>query len=570
MTRPPPGRLQAQELAAGVLRALSGRPGLQLHGLRPYRGTEPLAPAAPHLRPTPGLEHGRALRALADGLALRERHTDPAIHAAHAPAGAMACRLYELLEQYRVEALVPAHLPGVRHNLQQRHEAWADGLVAGGWLEWEQGGLVYALAQLCRSRVTGIALEETVQDRIEASRIVLAPLIGAELAALRTLRTDQAAYARQAASIAGRVAAMLERIGAAQGGARRPASEQRRLLAFWAEADGDDAQHAAGPGAGGWRGGVPSPAYGAFTRAYDVELDAATLARGEQLRALRVQLDHQVAQRGVAVGRLARHVGALFAHPAHDGWDGAQEEGRTDGRLLARLVAAPARRHVFRQERMDAVADAAVAILLDCSGSMKAHAHRVAVLVDVLLRAMEQAGLATELLGFTTSAWNGGRARRDWLRAGRPPQPGRLNELCHVVFKAADETWRRRRPAIAALLKTDWFREGIDGEAIEWACRRLREQPAARRVLLVVSDGSPMDSATSLTNDAGYLDRHLQQVLARESSAGGLEICALAIGMEPAPCWGRAMVAPAADAPGTAQFLALADLLGGNRRPGPR
>ena len=141
---------------------------------------------------------------------------------------------------------------------------------------------------------------------------------------------------------------------------------------------------------------------------------------------------------------------------------------------------------------------------------MKEHIESVAVMVDVLVRALEQAGVASEVLGFTTDAWNGGRAQRDWLRAGRPAHPGRLNEACHLVFKDADTSWRRARTVMAALLKADLFREGIDGEAVDWAMHRLDKPQRRAAPLIVVSDGSPMDSATNLANDAHYLDHHLQ------------------------------------------------------------
>ena len=164
---------------------------------------------------------------------------------------------------------------------------------------------------------------------------------------------------------------------------------------------------------------------------------------------------------------------------------------------------------------------------------MKAHVEKVAMLTDLLVRACEQAGVGTEVLGFTTGAWNGGRARLDWLARGRQPRPGRLNELSHMVFKRAEDTWQRARPDIAALFKADLFREGVDGEAIEWACTRLAAHPCARRILVVVSDGSPMDAATAHANDAGYLDDHLRDVLARHERLRDVEVIGLGIGCDP-------------------------------------
>ncbi|MGH8848451.1 MAG: cobaltochelatase CobT-related protein, partial [Polaromonas sp.] len=176
-----------------------------------------------------------------------------------------------------------------------------------------------------------------------------------------------------------------------------------------------------------------------------------------------------------------------------------------------------------------------VNFLIDCSGSMRQHIESVAMLVDVFVRALEQAGVASEVLGFTTGAWNGGRAQRDWIHAGRPAHPGRLNEVCHLVFKDAHTPWRRARPDIAALLKADLFREGIDGEAVNWACARMEGHGEGRRLLIVMSDGCPMDGATNQANDANYLDHHLREVVARHEQEGRVEICGVGVGLDLSP-----------------------------------
>jgi cobaltochelatase CobT len=251
----------------------------------------------------------------------------------------------------------------------------------------------------------------------------------------------------------------------------------------------------------------------------------------------------------------------LLGVPTRDDWDGGQEEGAIDGRRLAQLVASPAERRLFRTERIEPIADSVVAFLVDCSGSMKEHAESVAMLVDVFARALERAGVASEALGFTTGAWNGGRARRDWQRAGRPSHPGRLNETLQIVFKDGDTTWRRARPAIASLLKTDLYREGVDGEAVEWACSRLRVRSEARRVLIVVSDGSPMDGATALANDPHYLDHHLQDVVERQTRDGGVEIVGIGVGLDLSPYYRRSHVLDLSSAIGDRAFREVIETL---------
>lgn len=562
---------QVQELCSAALRALARDPALQLRGRRVFRDGVPLPACPAHLQPS--AEDGlRCLRGATDGLALRQLQTDAKLHARHAPSDPQARRLFDLLEQYRVEALVPDELAGVRRNLQHRHDAWAEGFVSQGLLDTEQGIVLYTVAQTCRARVTGVMLDDHVQDLMEPVRFRLGPQIGGDVAALRALRHQQAAFAAPAARIANRIAEILRDVAAREAESDPQHSGTRqRAMRLWLGDSGDAEGDAPVAGCGASRllaGGAD--AYRVFTRAYDTELDAATLVRVEQLRSLRDELDEQVQAAGVNLGRVARHLQSLFAWPADDGWNSAQEEGRIDGRLLAQLVASPTERRLFKQVRSEPAADCAVTLLLDCSGSMKKYVGRLAVLVDLLARALDQAGITTEVLGFTTGAWNGGRARRDWVRAGRPAHPGRLNEVCHLVFKSAEDSWRRRRRAFAALLKTDYFREGIDGEAVAWACQRLRQRPERRRVLLVVSDGSPMDSATSLANDEQYLDHHLQSVVGDRSATGDVEIRALGVGLDLSPYYAKSLVVDLARAPGMQTMLAIGGLMTGRTvRPVP-
>ena len=524
------------ELCAGALRALAGTPDLHFRGRRLHRGRQALPRFAPHLHPAPD-DPFDSFRGAADGLALRLLHSDHALHRRLRPQAAAAQLLFDLLEQLRVESLVPRGMVGVARNLRRRHEAWSLAFHRARLTETAAGILLFTLIQVARSRLTGEPVVEATEDLIEATRAAVVPLIGHDLAALRRHRGEQAAFARHARAIAERMAAMLDEAGAggALGGARDGADDDAAQAALGlrldldAEAELDAAAAATGrsrtldDAEGGYR---------VFTRAYDREAAAATLVRADWLRAQRAELDELVARLGLNLARLVRELLAVFAVPALDGWDGAQEEGRVDGRRLAQLIASPAERRLFRADRVLPRADAAVGFLVDCSGSMKVHAPALAVMLDLLVRALEQAGVASELLGFTTGAWHGGRARRDWLAAGRPAHPGRLNETLHIVFKDADTSWRRARRSIAALLRAELYREGVDGEAVDWACRRLQARPEGRRTLVVVSDGCPMDGATALANDAHYLDQHLLQVVQRREADGGVRMLGLGLGLD--------------------------------------
>lgn len=537
---------KVEQLCAGAIRALCGDPALAFRGRRLHRGARPLPLFAPHLAPSPGQDDFASFRGAADGMALRLAHSDPALHAALSPAEPRARLLFELLEQLRCEALAPPTLPGLARNLRHRHETWSQAFHASGLTETATGILLYTVAQVCRSRVTAEPVLEATEGLTEATRMALAPRLGPDLAGLRRQRHDQAAYARHALAIAEAVSAMVREAEQAAGVATReqPSEDERKRprqgFSLWPDLEsGDGAGLALAPSADSRVLAAAEQGYRVFTRAYDRELPAAPLVRAALLREYRERLDRRIAGQGLNAARLARELKARLALPRREGWDGGQEAGQLDGRRLPQLIVSPGERRLFRTERQDPQAEGVVSFLIDCSGSMKQHVESVALLVDVLVRALEQAGLASEVLGFTTGAWNGGRAQRDWLRAGRPRHPGRLNEACHLVFKHADQPWRRARPGIAALLKADLFREGVDGEAVDWACARLRARAEARKWLVVVSDGCPMDSATQLANDHHYLDQHLREVVARQEAAGGVALCAIGVGLDLSPYYRR-------------------------------
>ena len=538
-------RLQerVEELCAASIRALAGEGDLRFRGRRLHRGSTRLPLFAPHLHPSLERDDFASFRGAADGLALRLSLSDPALHASLVPEDAVEQLIFDWLEQFRVESLAPESLPGVVRNLRHRHETWSAAFNDAGHVDSARGLLLYTLAQVARARVTAEPVVAATEDRIEATRFALAPRVGHALAGLRRERRDQAAYALHALAIARVVAAMLRDTGGPGGDRDRrdeadPADDDARSVFGLLMEEKEDAANERFATAVSPRGRTiddGAASYRVFTREYDREVDAASLVRPEALQEYRARLDARLAAQRVQVARLARTLHALLAVPAHDGWDGAQEEGRIDGRTLALLVAAPAERRLFRREHVEPRADAAVSFLIDCSGSMKVHAEDVALLVDVFARALEMGGVPCEILGFSTGAWNGGRARRDWLRAGRPGHPGRLNERLHLRFKPFETPWRRTRTGIAALFKSEVFREGLDGEALEWAAGRLAIREERRKILFVVSDGSPNDGATHLGNDPHYLDHHLRQVAGGIETAREVELHALGVGLDLSP-----------------------------------
>lgn len=534
---------RVEELCAGAIRALSGQADLHFRGRRLHRGRQRLPLFAPHLHPAIESDDFGSFRGAADGLALRLSLSDAALHAGLCPSDPVERLVFELLEQMRVESLAPPALSGVAHNLRHRFEQWSLAFHRSRLTDSARGILLYTVAQVCRARVTGEPVLEETEDLMEATRAALAPAMGSDLAGLRRQRHDQAAYAVHALGIAQMVGEMLRSADAEESERHHAADaedSERAAFSLVMELEARVEEGVAAAVSGHSRVfEAAQQQYRVYSSAYDVEVHATALARTELLQEHRVQLDRLVAASGLNGARLARELKAILAQPALDGWDSAMEEGRIDGRRLAQLIASPTERRLFRSEHIEPQADCVLAFLVDCSGSMKQHIEPLATLLDVFARALEQAGVASEVLGFSTGAWNGGRARRDWLRAGQPPWPGRLNERSHRVFKDADTRWRRARLGMAALLKTDLFREGIDGEAVDWAVGRLEARPEARKLLVVVSDGCPMDGATNLANDAFYLDNHLKQVLQRHERAGQIEICALGVGLDLSPFYSR-------------------------------
>lgn len=561
-----------EELCAASLRALTGHANLHYRGRRLYRGESRLPTHAPHLRIDPEQDDFADCRAAADGMALRLLHSDPALHRTRCPEDAVERLIFELLEQLRVETRVPGDMPGMADNLLRRFESWSRAFYRSGLTEGSIGLLLYTVAQMCWSRLNARPVLEETEDYIEGTRASLVGELGTALAGLRRHRHDQAAYAGHALAIA-RVVSARVRAERAQTEDDDQAADREEdatgafaLLLDFDEVEGDDDGIAAATTGHSKVLEDAALAYRVFTTRFDREVAAGSLVRRALLRENRERLDQATAEQGINLPRLARRLGSVLWEPRLDGWAFGEEEGRIDGRRLAQLVSSPTERRLFYREQVKLGTDCAVSLLIDCSGSMKQHIMPVTMMAESLIRALEMIGASAELLGFTTGAWNGGRAYQAWMGRGRPRGPGRLNEVCHMVFKDAERSWRRARSDIAALLKPDLFREGIDGEAVDWACERLLARSESRRLLIVISDGCPADSATNLTNDAFYLDNHLKDVVARRTREGRVEILGLGVGLDLSPFYRRCLATDMAQALDIHLFDEIVDLIGGRHR----
>ncbi|BBP99702.1 cobaltochelatase subunit CobT [Burkholderia sp. SFA1] len=564
-------------LCAATVRALTGDEALHYRGGTLYRHLRPVRMHAPHLRGDHRDEEDFAsARGAADASALRIAYSDAALHRALAPDDAIERVVFDMLEQLRCETRVSAGLQGVRRNVRHRFDAWSRACHAAGLLDSDIGLLIYTVAQMAASRLSGRPVLEETEGLIEATRMALAPPLGKALAGMRRHCGDQRAYAAHALDIARHIGSMVRdaRNAFAESNASSDDDENepaRTMLGTWFDIDdeeGDIERLALAASGDSSARDASGEDYRIFTTRYDDAVRPATLIRAALLREYRERLDDLIAARHINVPRLARLLQASITVPRRDGWSFGEEDGRIDGRRLAQVVASPNERRVFRRERERPHADCAVSFLIDCSGSMKASIEPVTVMIDVLVRALGMAGVATEVLGFTTGAWNGGRAKLDWLAKGRPRHPGRLSEARHMIFKEGDASWRAARGDIAALFKADLFREGIDGEAVDWACSRLMARDEARRILVVISDGSPMDSATAQANDSNYLDQHLREVVGRHEVGRRVEVLGLGVGLDLSPYYRHHFAVDLSVPPDMTLFAKLAAWLGARRRSG--
>jgi len=533
-----------EALCSASVRAVSGQPLLHFRARKLYNGTQKCPINAAHLQADPDVDGFVSQRAISDAMALRYQHHDANIHNQYCPSDAVERLVFELLEQIRVESLAPDRFPGIKHNLKQRFIDWSLEFYRSGLTEGQFGILLYTISQIVWARLNRWHVIEQTEDHIESMRASLVPSMGNDLKGLMRHVTDQAGYAQHALTIAQLVTHLMEAID--QGPSSRNREEPEELDAskfkLLLDFDDEDDEMVAQAKSGNSRVFEEANAgYRIFSKHYDREVSAATLVRAAKLREYRAQLDELIAKQSINVPRLSRKLAALFAEPVRDGWHFGQEEGYLDGRRLSQLLTSPTERRLFVKERYVPKADCSLSFLLDCSGSMKQHTESVAMLVDILARALEQAGVETEILGFTTNTWNGGKAAKDWLKAQQPEHPGRLNETCHMVFKEANSSWRRTRSNIAALFKQSLFREGVDGEALQWACGRLASRDAKRKIVMVISDGSPMDSATNRANDEFYLDNHLKAVVEGIEAVGEIDVYGLGVGLDLSPFYRRCL-----------------------------
>ncbi len=524
--------------------------------------------------PGPGLEPRLVAeaRGAADSLALRLRFSDADLFAQRSPGGDGDARnVFEALEAARVEALGARAMAGVGANLLSLAEARVRGDAITRARSGEEVPLATAVGLLARQRLSGLEPPEAAR----AGLALIAPWIeekaGAELDALALTIDDQAGFA----TLARRLLEDLDLADpeqptqpddggdddqgeedgpdedddvdgdGASGGEleMRPEDSERdegEDESADSEADmdegdaseGDDGTDQARANANrrNWPD-APASDYRPFTTRFDETVAAAELCDEEELTRLRAYLDQQMASLGGVVTRLANRLQRRLMAQQARSWEFDREEGMLDSARIARVIVSPGHSLSYKIERETAFKDTVVSLLIDNSGSMRGRPISIAATsADILARTLERCGVATEILGFTTRAWKGGQSREAWLSEGRPLHPGRLNDLRHILYKRADEPYRHARRGLGLMMREGLLKENIDGEALLWAHSRLLARPEERRILMVISDGAPVDDSTASANGGAYLERHLNQVIEWIETRSTVELAAIGIG----------------------------------------
>ena len=518
---------------AATIRALSQTPEAEYRRQRLFLSGKGVPLIVPHLAVDVVQDSIARNRGVADCIALRLLNSDSQLHLDNQPIEGVARLVFEILEQLRCESIAPDSLSGIRINLDEAFNQWCRESRGNGLVENELGLLIYSITQIVRSKLTNAMQDEEVEGLIESVRFRLGPVIGDDLAMLYRNRFDQKQYVVYALGIAEAINEIAKSLGGDVLDKHLSALRSRNLLP---PANEEDDKYVEPDGTQGEMydfDKIVDEGYRVYCREFDKQVIGSNLYRLEQRQDLRVKLDQLVSAQAVSVSRLAQRLKYLFAVSHRSGWHEGEEEGYIDGRRLSQIVTQPGYTRVFKQEQNVPRCDTTVTFLIDNSGSMKRQRFEaVAVLVDIYSRALELAGVTSEVLGFTTGGWSGGESVKVWRKDGCPEDPGRLNEQMHIVYKDAETSWRRSRFSISSLLNPIHFKEGLDGEALQWAANRLLQRPESRRCLVMISDGAPMETATSNYNGEYYLESHLKNVVNAIEKSGLIELRAIGIALD--------------------------------------
>ncbi|WP_417319392.1 cobaltochelatase subunit CobT [Erythrobacter aureus] len=562
-----------KQALTGAARALAHEPEVEVA----WSADAPAQSGKNFRVPLPGrnLPRDQAIeaRGFADSFSLRLRHHNEALHTKGAPPEPIARACYDAIEQVRYEAIGSNRYAGIRDNLNSAVElrTAADAIVRAE--EASEVPLPTALSLMLREALTGEEVPERARAGVDLVRGDILAKIGTDMEGLAEALDDQRAFQNLTLDMLRHLDLTLpdspdptdaedgdeeegenpedqESDDEDEGGAEPEAADARSELSD-GEAEGDADQEVEGeqemsdgdPSDDGEEGMQPvrpnrpwtdfpeTFEYKAYTDKFDEEIEAAELCDFEELERLRTYLDSQLAGLQGVVTRLANRLQRRLMAQQNRSWDFDQEEGLLDAARLTRVVVSPGHALSYKIERDTEFKDTVVTLLIDNSGSMRGRPISIAAIsADILARTLERCGVKTEILGFTTRAWKGGQSREAWLADGRPANPGRLNDLRHILYKKADEPWRRARRNLGLMMREGLLKENIDGEALLWAHDRLLRRPEDRRILMVISDGAPVDDSTLSVNQAGFLESHLRKVIDWIEKQSPVQLAAIGIG----------------------------------------
>jgi len=546
------------------------------------------------------------VRGLSDAFALRVANHNDKVHAHYQPQGKNARAVFEAVEEARVEALGANAMPGMKNNLAAMlDDRYAKKDVAR-YTDRQDAPLDEAVALMVREKLTGSPPPEGARTMVDLWRSWIEEKAADQLAHLTENIHDQAAFARMSRDI---IAAldMADELGddpdqadesdednepeedsgerqETPEGQEQESSQQSMEEMQDAEGESDSAEMDArqmdveeqpddeageeeSEGEEPWRPQLPFSSlsnedfYKVFTNQFDEEISAEELCDAEELTRLRNYLDKQLSNLQGVVARLANRLQRRLMAQQNRSWDFDLEEGVLDASRLTRVVIDPMHPLSFKMEQDTEFRDTVVTLLLDNSGSMRGRPITVAATcADILARTLERCGVKVEILGFTTRAWKGGQSREKWLATNKPVNPGRLNDLRHIIYKSADMPWRRARRNLGLMMREGLLKENIDGEALIWAHNRLLARQEQRRILMVISDGAPVDDSTLSVNSGNYLEKHLRQIIVDIENRSPVELIAIGIGHDVTRYYKRAVTIVDAEELGGAMTEKLAEL----------
>ncbi|MCX7268030.1 MAG: cobaltochelatase subunit CobT [Sphingomonadales bacterium] len=573
---------QFKQVLTGTARALAHEPEVELA----FTADAPSQAGKNFKVPMPGRllppDQVAEARGFADSFALKLKHHDAARHAALRPSEVIAGAAFDAVENARVEALGSRNMAGIAANLGHALELKLRTDPISRAQAADEVPISTALSLIVRERLTGLPVPAGAAAGVDMLRGWIEENAGSDLDALALALDDQRAFAALTQS-------MLEHLNLTEGdidpsdadeggddaedsqdqdgdsedegegesGQAEARAEPQQGEGEDTEADydgedmddqdgadgemGDDGMQPVTPQRRNWDH-LPQSDYKIWSTKYDETITAIELADEEELNRLRAYLDQQLSNLQSVVTKLANRLQRRLMAQQNRSWDFDQEEGMLDAARLARVIVSPGSSLSYKIERETQFRDTVVTLLIDNSGSMRGRPISIAAIsADIMARTLERCGVKTEILGFTTRAWKGGQAREDWLAAGRQPMPGRLNDLRHIIYKKADEPWRHAKRNLGLMMREGLLKENIDGEALLWAHNRLIARAEDRRILMVISDGAPVDDSTLSVNHGGYLEQHLRKVIEMIETRSPVQLVAIGIGHDVTRYYKRAV-----------------------------